>query len=83
MKNHDIFVEKLFTIESEEERYRVLKDYMLTLNLEELMAWTKSDFEEIHAHLKQGITREERDRLLAQLTKFDEFQAIYGLKKAA
>ena len=27
MKNHDIFVEELFTIESEEERYRVLKEY--------------------------------------------------------
>ena len=83
MKNHDFFVEKLFNIESEEERYRVLKDYMLSLSFEELMAWNKSNFEEIHAHLKQGITPEERDRLLAQLTKFDEFQAVYGLKKAA
>ena len=83
MKNHDDFVEKLFSIESEKERYRLLKEYMLSLNFEELMAWTKYDFEQIHAHLKQGITREERDRLLAQLTKFDELQAVYGLKKAA
>jgi hypothetical protein len=76
MKNHNLFVEKLFTIESEEERYRLLKEYMLSLNLEELMAWTKSDFAQLHASLDKGISDAEREKLTAQLSKFDKFQSI-------
>ena len=76
MKNHNQFIEKLFKIESEEERYRSLKEYMLSLNLEELMAWTKSDFKQLNDSLDKGITDEKRDKLLVQLNKFDNMISI-------
>lgn len=83
MKNHNDFALKLFAIESKEERYQLLKDYMLTLNFEELMAWTKSNFAQLNASLDKGVTKEEREKLLAQLTKFDDFQAVYAMQKRA
>ena len=83
MKNHNSFVEKLFTIESEEERYRLLKEYMLTLNLEELMAWTKSDFAQLNASLDKGITESEREKLVAQINKFEALQSVQMLRSKA
>ncbi len=83
MENHNLFIEKLFKIEDLEERYRLLKEYMLGLNFEELIAWTKSDFAQLNANLDKGITQEEREKLIAQLSKFDDLQAIYMLRKKA
>lgn len=83
MKNHNDFMLNLFSTEDKVERYKLLKAYMLNLNFEELMAWTKSDFAQLNASLDKGITKEEREKLLAQLTKFDDFQAVYALQKRA
>ena len=83
MKNHNDFVIKLFATESKEERYQLLKDYMLSLNFEELMAWTKSNFAQLNASLDKGLTKGEREKLLTQLTKFDDFKAVYALQKKA
>ncbi|MBL7818140.1 MAG: hypothetical protein JNL70_24230 [Saprospiraceae bacterium] len=83
MKNHNLFLEELFNIESEEERYRRLKEYMLTLNFDELMDWTKNHFAQLNASLDKGITAEEREKLLTQFSRFDELQSIQSLKKKA
>jgi hypothetical protein len=83
MKNHNDFSIKLFSTDDKVERYKLLKAYMLNLNFEELMAWTKSDFAQLNASLDKGITKEEREKLLAQLTKFDDFQAVFALQKRA
>ena len=83
MKNHNLFIEKIFNIEDQEERYRLLKEYMLSLNFEELMAWTKSDFAQLNANLDKGITQEEREKLIAQLSKFDELQVVHSWQKKA
>ena len=83
MKKHNDFIIKLFVTDSKEERYRLLKDYMLSLNFEELMSWTKSNFEQLNASLDKGITEEEREKIIAQLKKFDDFQAVYALQKKA
>ncbi len=83
MKNHNDFTIKLFATESKEERYKLLKEYMLNLNFEELTAWTKGNFAQLNASLDKGVTKEEREKLLAQLTKFDDFQAVYALQKKA
>ena len=83
MKNHNDFTLKLFATDSKEERYQLLKDYMLTLNFEELMAWIKGNFAQLNASLDKGLTKEDREKLLVQLTKFDDFQAVYALQKKA
>ena len=83
MTNHNDFIVKLFATESKEERSQLLKDYMLNLNFEELMAWSKSNFAQLNASLDKGLTKEEREKLLAQLAKFDDFQAVYALQKKA
>ena len=83
MEKHNLFLEKLFSIESEEERYRLLKEYMLSLNLEELMSWTQSHFAQLNASLDKGITESEREKLLAQFNKYDAIQNIQFLNKKA
>ena len=76
--NHDLFIEKLFGIDSKEAQYQMLRIYMLGLPIEE---FDKFFFGNL-AKIKQGITELSesgeltRDDRLDLLKSFDGFIAM-------
>lgn len=76
----EAFYKKYAKAETEAEQYALLKDFTLSLSLDELLAW--NDFvdakwqKSIDATLKKGLTEDDKLWFKQQFAKFDALEAI-------
>ena len=86
-KTFDFFLKKHSLLETEEEKHNLLKDFMLSLSFDELMAWTQYLSDNIDAqiekNIKEGLTEEDKEFYRQQFAKFDIVVEQIQRKKAA
>jgi hypothetical protein len=80
IRKFEAFYKKYCEMETEAMQYAVLKDFTLSLQLDDLLAW--NDFmgkkldEGINEAKKQGLTEDDRAWFKQQFAKFDALEAI-------
>lgn len=90
MYNHGKFIEKLFSVRSEEAQMEILKDYMLSLPFEEFdrfLKWQSTEFKAFCETLdtRDDMTAEEKEHFINDFESMYEraFSLKQSLKKAA
>jgi hypothetical protein len=85
--NHKAFYEKLWKLETEEERMLALKDYLLSLPLEGMLEfnnWNAKGLSDgIDKQIKKGLTEEDKTWFKQQFSQFDDLEEVIKLRKAA
>ena len=80
VQQFEAFYKKYAQAETEAAEYALLKDFTLSMSLDELLAW--NDFvdakwqKSIDATLKKGLTEDDKLWFKQQFAKFDDLEAI-------
>jgi hypothetical protein len=79
MKNFEAFYKKYTQARTEELQYALLKDFTLSLSLDELLAWNDFIGEKLSKGIKEsiekGLTEEDHVWFKQQFAKFDTLEA--------
>jgi hypothetical protein len=80
IQQFEAFHNKYAKAETETAQYALLKDFTLSLTLDELLAWNSfidaKWQKSINETLKQGLTEDDRAWFKQQFAKFDALEAI-------
>ena len=86
-KKFDKLWKKFSEAKTEEEQYAIMKEFMFSSNLDELLEWNHylggKGLKTWAEHRKTGLSEEDKAFYKEQFAKFDELEATLKLRRAA
>jgi hypothetical protein len=86
-KQFDILWQEFSKAQTEAEQYAVMKSFMLTASLEDLLAWNKflaeKGDETWTMHRQTGLSETDKEWYKAQFLQFDDLEKQFKMRKVA